>query len=72
MKQSGCYWQPEILNRCSRYTWNSHGNPDIVNKAKKKAKEILQVHQPKELDRDIQKEIKRIIKSFESQIQEKK
>ena len=66
LKQSRYYWQPEISNRCSRYIWNSRGNPDMIKKAKERAEEILRSHQPKKLDEDKQKEIRCIIEEFDS------
>lgn len=65
-------FKKNIANRCIYQTWLKRGSPDIVENARKKVKEILRVHQPKELDISVQKEIKRIIKTFESQIQKKK
>lgn len=70
--RSGEYWEAEISNRCIYQTWLKRGSPDIVENARKKVREILRVHQPEELDMSVQKEIKRIIKTFESQIQKKK
>lgn len=66
------HWEAEISNRCIYQTWLKRGSPDIVENARKKVREILRVHQSEELDMSVQKEIKRIIKTFESQIQKKK
>lgn len=70
--RSGEHWEAEISNRCMYQTWFKRGYPDIVENAKRKVKEILQTHQPRELDISVQKEIKRIIKTFESQPQRRK
>jgi len=65
--RTGEHWQPQISSRCVREVWNNRGNPTVVKNARDKVKEIIQTHQPKRLDENKQKEIKRIIETFESQ-----
>jgi len=56
------YWQPWITDRTSRPDWEAKGSKDIVQRAKEKAKKILETHKVPPLDKDVEAKMKDIIK----------
>jgi len=59
------HWQSSISNRCSYERWRQMGGPDVVQKAREKAREILKTHQPQTLSDEVRKGIGEIIRAFE-------
>jgi trimethylamine--corrinoid protein Co-methyltransferase len=53
---------PEISIRKPYDTWKREGAKSVIDIAREKTKEILKTHQPAPLDKNVQKEIKEIIK----------
>ncbi len=63
--RSSEHWEPTISNRNLYETWKEKGSKTVVENARQKAKEILQIHQVRKLDSSVQKRIDEIIKLFE-------
>jgi trimethylamine--corrinoid protein Co-methyltransferase len=59
------HYIPRILNREKRKTWENAGSKDLREIAREEVKRILKTHQPEPLDRDVEKELKRIIEEVE-------
>jgi trimethylamine--corrinoid protein Co-methyltransferase len=59
------HYIPTIINRQKREKWESAGSKDLGETARQEAKKILKEHQPEPLDRDIEEELKKIIKEVE-------
>ncbi|MEM3613159.1 MAG: trimethylamine methyltransferase family protein [Candidatus Bathyarchaeia archaeon] len=59
---------PELTDRRSFEAWIKDGGKDLVRIAKEKVKVILQTHQVQPLEKDVQKEIKRIIERAEKDL----
>jgi trimethylamine--corrinoid protein Co-methyltransferase len=57
------YFLPKLANRASRFQWEKKGSKSIVEVAREKAKEILRQHEPLDLDEDVKKQLKVILKS---------
>ena len=64
------HWQPSITDRTTRTEWEQQGSKDIVQRAGEKAREILRTHKPVPLDRDVEAELKRIVKAAEKRFVE--
>jgi trimethylamine--corrinoid protein Co-methyltransferase len=56
---------PEITDRYRTEKWKTKGSKSIVERAKEKAIEILKSHYPENLNKDVQKKLKEIIKESE-------
>jgi trimethylamine--corrinoid protein Co-methyltransferase len=54
-----------LVNREKRDKWEAAGSKDLWETARQEAKKILKEHQPEPLDRDVEEELKRIIKEVE-------
>lgn len=52
---------PRLSNRLSRRDWEKAGAKEIREKAKERAKEIFKTHYPEPLDRDIGRELEKIL-----------
>lgn len=59
------HYIPKIINREKRETWEKAGSKDLREIAREEVKRILKTHQPEPLDRDVEKELKRIIEEVE-------
>jgi trimethylamine--corrinoid protein Co-methyltransferase len=46
----GLQWKPTILNRVTQKAWEDEGSPDLRDKARRKALDILAGHEPQALD----------------------
>ena len=68
--RSGEYWSPEITMRKSYDSWVKGGKKEIMQIAREKAESILKTHQIIPLDKEKEKEIYKIIKLSENQINE--
>jgi len=66
--RTGEHWEPIISNHLNYETWIKKGALDARKNAKERAKQILKIHTPKSLDENKQKEIKHILKKFESEV----
>jgi len=66
--RTGEHWEPIISNHLNYETWIKKGALDARKNAKERAKQILKIHTPKSLDESKQKEIKLILKKFESEV----
>lgn len=53
----------------SREEWRDKGSKDLVEIAKGEVKKILALHQPKPLDKDIQKKLEEIVRKAENNYQ---
>jgi len=59
------HYLPTIVNRQKRERWEKEGSKDLREIAREEAKRILKEHQPEPLDRDIEEEIKKVVKEVE-------
>jgi trimethylamine--corrinoid protein Co-methyltransferase len=59
---------PELTDRRSFEAWLKDGAKDIVKIAKEKVKSIIEKHKPKPLEKEVQEEIKNIIKIAEEDL----
>ena len=62
------HFLPELADRASRARWEQEGSKTVVDKAKMKAREILDSHQPTPLPEDVDRELKEIIKHAEAKV----
>jgi len=53
---------PELADRKTRIEWRTAGSKDIVQRAKEKAKKILEIHRPEPLEKEVQKELSTIVR----------
>jgi trimethylamine--corrinoid protein Co-methyltransferase len=58
-------WYSDLIQRVPHEKWVDEGRKDLGTRANEKAREILENHQPKPLDENVQKELKKIIASME-------
>ena len=58
-------WYSKLIQRIPHEKWVDEGRKDLGTRAKEKAQEILENHQPKPLDENVQKELNNIITSME-------
>lgn len=56
------YFIPKLADRSSRSQWEKMGSKSIVEVAREKANKILAEHEPQQLDEDIIKQLKEILK----------
>ncbi len=59
---------PELSDRRSYESWLKDGEKDTVEKAREKTKTILRKHQPKPLEKEVQRELKDIISRANSDL----
>ena len=59
------HYLPTIINRQKRERWEKAGSKDLREIAREEAKRILKEHQPEPLDRDIEEELKKVVKEVE-------
>ena len=62
---------PELIDRSSYDDWKKNGEKSLVDRAKEKVKKILKEHSVPPLDKDIQKELDKIIKRAEKELRKK-
>jgi trimethylamine--corrinoid protein Co-methyltransferase len=62
---------PELIDRSSYDEWRKNGEKSLVDKAREKVKNILKEHSVPPLDKDIQKELDKIIKRAEKELRKK-
>ena len=55
------YWLPDLTVRLSRKDWEAKGAKDITQRAKEKVEQILREHEPEPLDKDVKKELEKIV-----------
>jgi len=60
------HFLPELANRKARNDWEDEGSPTLVDRAKDKAREILEKHHPTPLPEDVDQELRQIIKRTEA------
>ena len=65
------HYLPTIINRQKRERWEKAGSKDLREIAREEAKRILKEHQPEPLDRDIEEELKKVVKEVEKREQKK-
>jgi len=65
------YWIPKIFNRDSYTVWKNKGEKTLINKTAEYQKHILDNHLPEYVDKDIEKEIDKIINSAEKNLAKK-
>ncbi len=63
--RSGEHWEPRVSNRSGYQMWKREGSPDIVARAKERAKEILASHRPEPLPDEAGGKVAAIISEFE-------
>lgn len=56
------YFFPELANRASRSQWQKVGSKSIVEVAREKVRKILAEHEPPDLDDNVRKQLKEILK----------
>jgi trimethylamine--corrinoid protein Co-methyltransferase len=66
--RKGEHWEPQIFNRGSYENWQREGSLNIIEKAKKKADEIIQSHKPQNLKENIQAKLNDTIRNFEKKV----
>ena len=59
------HYIPTIIDREKRERWERAGSRDLREVAREEAKRILKEHQPEPLDRDIEEDLKKIVKEVE-------
>ena len=59
------HYLPTIVNREKRERWERAGSKDLREVAREEAKRILKEHQPEPLDRDVEEDLKKIVKEVE-------
>ena len=62
------HFLPEITDRRSYEAWKKADSKTVVDVAREKAKEILEKHQPTPLEKDVQKEVKDVIKRAQREL----
>lgn len=62
------HFLPELADRESRARWEQKGCKTVVDKAKAKAREILNTHQPTPLPEDLDRELREIIRHAEAEV----
>jgi trimethylamine--corrinoid protein Co-methyltransferase len=55
--------QPTVLDRRVREDWESRGATDLATRARARALELVESHQPMPLDPDVAEQIRRIIEA---------
>ena len=56
------HWQPEITDRTLRSEWEQKGSKDVIQRSKDKVQEILRVHEPEPLDKDVEARLQEIVR----------
>ena len=56
------HWQPSITDRSPRSEWEKSGSKNIIERAREKIEEILATHKVKPLEKDVEREMAKIIK----------
>ncbi len=59
-------WEPTIIDRNIYENWEREGKKTLRDRAREKAKSILVEHKPKTLPEGIKKQIKEVVKKYES------
>jgi len=59
------HYLPTIISRERRERWERAGSRDLREIAREEAKRILKEHQPEPLDRDVEEDLKKIVKEVE-------
>ena len=59
------HYLPRLFDRTTYETWESRGAKDIREVAREKAREILATHKPEPLPKEVQEELKAIIREAE-------
>lgn len=59
------HYFPTIINREKREKWERAGSKDLRQAARQEAKRILKEHQPEPLDRDVEEDLKKIVREVE-------
>ena len=62
------FWYPELGDRLYWDTWKRGGAREVVDRAKEKVEEILKVHHPQPLDKDVETQIDAIVKEAEKNL----
>ena len=57
-------WRPTIINRQGHVRWEEEGGLDLREKARRKALEILEAHQPEPLAADVAARIDALVAGF--------
>jgi len=65
------HYLPTIINREKREIWEKAGSKDLREVAREEANRILKEHQPEPLDRDVEEELKKIVKAVEKRESER-
>jgi trimethylamine--corrinoid protein Co-methyltransferase len=61
----------KLIDRNMRQNWENAGSKDMLGRAKERAREILQNHQPLPLSPNILKKIREIVEEAEAELKEK-
>jgi len=56
---------PELADRKTRGEWRGAGSKDVLQRAKEKAKNIMETHEPEPLEKEVQEELSRIVREAE-------
>lgn len=62
-------WMPEISDKNTFTTWRKMGSKTMDKVAKEKVDEILATHKPEPIPEDVEKEIARILKRAETELE---
>ncbi len=57
------HFMPELVSREARARWEKTGNRSLAETAREKVKRILAEHQPLPLEKDVEKEIEKVLKT---------
>ena len=64
------FFRSKVMNRMTWEDWDTAGRPDPRVAAEAEARRILEEHEPDPLDEDIQKELDRIMTTYEREAYE--
>jgi trimethylamine--corrinoid protein Co-methyltransferase len=66
--RGGEFWEPMVAFRGSLQGWVETGSPNVLDRARARAREILDAHWPAPLPDDVQEEMTRVIARLEQEI----
>lgn len=59
-------WEPSIIDRNIYENWEREGRKTLRDRARDKAKSILETHKPVQLPEDVKQEIREVVRKYES------
>jgi len=65
--REGALWEASISNTFTSRYWEEKGQPSVMDNAARRVDQLLASWEPKSLEKDVRKEIDRIIKKYENE-----